>query len=216
MSNSNYNTWNSQTCDACKTHEAPNIDVVKTVYTKEIIVTVTENFPTAYIDIFQHPNFANRNSPYKVRLSARNVQPGSFPIERIDWDLGDGTPIKTQRRWAINTDPEFEFTNVFIADWKDPRNYDIIHEYVVHPGSGLTFYPSLTCYSSSTAAYDCAKGIVGPINPSPLLPEDGYNQEQASARKPIKLIQNELTDNGKVLLGELDCTAVLWKYDKSK
>jgi hypothetical protein len=211
MSETTYNKWNQQTCQTCKTHEAPNIDVIKTVYTKELIVQVNENFPTAYIDIFQHPNFFSRNSPYKVRLSARNVQPGSFPIERIDWDLGDGTPIKSQRRWAINTDPEFEFTNIFVADWKDPRNYDIIHEYVVSPRSQLTFYPSLTCYSSSTASFDCARGIVGPINPSPVTTT---TETDTANRKPIKLIQNELTDHGKVLLGDIDCTAVIWKYDK--
>jgi hypothetical protein len=214
MGNVTYNTWEQQTCNSCKTHEPPNIEVVKTVYTRELIVEVLENFPTAHIDIFQDPNFLNRNSPYKVKLTARNVLPGSFPIERIDWDLGDGTPIKSQKRWAINTDTEFEYSDVFFADWRDPRNYDINHVYETSPGSNLTFYPSLTCYASSTGSYDCVKGIVGPINPSPILTENDEANNAVNKRKPLNLIQNELTDHGKVLLGELDCTAVIWRYNK--
>ena len=100
---------------------------------------------------------------------------------------------------------------MYIIWIKDPRNYDIIHEYEVSPGSSLTFYPSLTCYTSSTASFDCAKGLVGPINPS----SDNSNGGQygASTKKPLLLIQNELTDKGKVLLANIDCTAVVWNYD---
>lgn len=208
-----YDKWEQKTCATCLSEEIPDMVVVKTIYQKQLIVTVKETLPIAYIDVYQDPSFLNRNSPYTVRLTAKNTKSGSFPIERIDWDLGDGTPIKTQRRWAISTDPEFIYTDNYPRDWKDPRNYEIIHTYYVEPNSNLTFYPSLTCYTSSTASSDCAKGIVGPINPAP--PDSKYPEnEETTIKKPLNIIQNEITDEGNLILGEVNCTAAVWKHNK--
>lgn len=197
--------WEEKTCTTCLSEKVPDLEIVKTIYQQEFVVRIEEILPIAYLDVLQDSIFANRTSPYKVTLTARNTKSGSFPIERIDWDLGDGTPIKIQRRWAINNDPAFSYTGVFVKDWRDPRNFDITHTYYVSPNTGLTFYPSITCYSSSTASSDCAKSIVGPIKPSPTNRENTEN-------KPIKILQNEITDEGNIILADVNCTAVVWKH----
>jgi hypothetical protein len=199
------NTWGQQTCSACDVRPTPEYEIVTTEIVRTNIVRVIETSPVAYISVQQDQNINNRVSPYTVRISPKDVISGSFPIEKIDWDLGDGTPIKSQRRWDINNDPEFVYNNEYSIDWKDPRNYDVVHTYTKSPESGFTFYPSITCYSSSTASHDCVSGVVGP-----LRFDEKTGRSNTSITK-LSLMQNEMTENGSVLLGEVNKTAVIWK-----
>jgi len=100
----------------------------------------------------------------QVQLTPRTTISGSFPIDRIDWDLGDGTPVKTVTRYSIPTDSSFLYNGVFYNDTYDVRNYDIIHTYY---RNGLdaypVFYPSLTCYSANTNTSDSCCLTIGPI-----------------------------------------------------
>lgn len=187
--------------------ESPYVVVpLVTEYKIENLVKVEEISPVAFLEVQQDPNFNNRISPHTVRLSPKYVRSGSFPIEKIEWDLGDGSPTITQRRWSNNTDPVFAENFEYDVDWKDPRNFDLVHTYIRTPESGPTFYPSLTCYSSSTHLNDCAAGLVGPLK----LNSDVVATNDAK----VTIIQNELTDYGRVLIGEVNNTAAVWRYDK--
>ena len=153
-------------------------------------------------------------------MSPKLSQTGSFPIEQIDWDLGDGSPILTQKRWDVNRSEDFIFNNNFPFDWEDPRNYDVVHTYSKTNDSDFTFYPSLTVYASSTKSSDCVSGIVGPIKIDELPQEDIYSntyidiEKKSKVFQKIKLMQNELTEHGKLLIGEVDGVAVAWRYNK--
>jgi PKD repeat protein len=121
-------------------------------------------------------------SPYTVTLSPRRSIAGSFPIDRIDWDFNDGSPIRTVTRYSV-PDPEiFTFTNALFDDIKDPRNYDAIYTYIRDNNYSL-FYPSITCYSSNTFTKNSCSLTIGPI----LLPELIDN---------IEIIKQRNTENG--------------------
>ena len=212
-------TWSETTSATC--YERPaNLSAIKIEYVRTKIVKVNELLPQAYLQVEQSQNFDDRVSPYTVRLSPRFSQTGSFPIEQIDWDLGDGSPILTQKRWDINRSDDFVFNNNFPFDWQDPRNYDVVHTYSKTKESSFTFYPSLTVYASSTKSSNCASGVVGPLKVEEIPEEEIYEdtfidiQNKSLSFQKIKLMQNELTEHGKLLIGEVDGVAVAWRYDK--
>jgi len=128
------------------------------------IVEVKEIPPVAGITCITRP--LTGVSPYTVLLSPTACTPGSFPIDRIDWDFGDGSPIKTITRYAEVVDPEIIFTDTYIDDPLDVRNYSALHTYRRCTNTCSVFYPSLTCYSANTSTYDSCCTTVGPI----LLP----------------------------------------------
>jgi hypothetical protein len=129
------------------------------------VVEVKELPPKAGLKLLFKETFGI--SPYTVILSPFGSKPGSFPIDRIDWDLGDGSPIKTVTRFTAPTDPKFIFTNKFSNDIRDVRNYDLEHTYYRTKDSYSVFYPSITCYSANTNTPDSCSTTVGPI----LLPD---------------------------------------------
>ena len=166
---------------------------------KEAFLRVLEIPPVAYLSAIDLT--PGKISPLTVRLTPRFVKCGSFPIEKIVWDLGDGSPLLTQRRWSPDSNSPFVFSDIFNLDWHDPRNFDVIHTYRKLPTSGFSYYPSITAYSSSTGTADCASTIVGPLK---LQTFDGSS---------ITLLQNELTDNGKVIVGEINDGVAVWRID---
>ncbi len=126
------------------------------------VVTVKEIMPVASM---YSVSAITGPSPLAVQLTPRNCKPGSFPIDRIDWDFGDGSPIKTITRYtSIQNDPEVINTRYFGADLNDVRNYDVLHTYTRNIDIYPVFYPSLTCYSANTHSYDTCSMTVGPIN----------------------------------------------------
>ena len=147
-------------------------------------IKVIEITPTAYLSAVQPINPLARISPLSATLTARFTRCGSFPIEKITWDLGDGSPILTQRRWSINSSYPFVFTGAISTDANDPRNYDIQHVYTVTKNSGYTFYPSITCHAYSTGTTDCASTVIGPVQP----------QQFDKDVNKISLLQNNLND----------------------
>ena len=172
------------------------------VIIKESYIRVLEIPPVAYLSA---TNLTTSHvSPLTVRLSPAATICGSFPIERIVWDLGDGSPLLVQRRWANTEQSPFVYSGILGQDNKDPRNYDVVHTYTKTPDSDYCFYPSITAYCSSTNSSDCASLTIGPLK----LPS--LNTENV----PFKLMQTELTEHGKVLLGEMDNNIVAWRVDK--
>jgi len=205
-------TWSETTSATC--YERPaNLSATSVVYSLAdsfSLITVQEIMPNAYIEVEQFPNTG------QVRLSPRFSETGSFPIEQIDWDLGDGSSILKQRRWDVNKSEPFVYNNSFPFDWEDPRNYDILYSYAEKNADQNTFYPSLTVYASSTKSSNCVKGIVNfTSQEEPTGPVEDIDVDKESLRfKKIKLTQNELTEHGKLLIGEVDGVAVAWRYDK--
>ena len=166
--------------------------------TTEAYIRVLEIPPQAYLEVIQPED---RMSPLTVTLTPRNIISGSFPIEKIVWDLGDGSPLITQRRWAPTLEAPFVYSGSVCDDYEDPRNYDIVYTYRKTPTSPYSFYPSLTAYASSTGTTDSTTAVVGPLR---------YTESNVV----FNLLQSELTDKGKILLGQIDNEIAVWKADK--
>lgn len=135
----------------------------KEVVRKSLIIEVQEIPPTAGITCLTRP--LTGKSPFTVELSPKGCKSGSFPIDRIDWDFGDGSPILTVTRYSQNN-----FDNVIkklplalSADPDDVRNYNVKHTYTTDRGTYPVFYPSLTCFSANTNTSDSCCTIVGPV-----------------------------------------------------
>lgn len=192
-------TWD-YTVDYCAGASfSPSMSSSTSTITRTAVVKVLENLPVAYIQVFQP---ADRLSPMKVTLSPRQVISGSFPIEKIVWDLGDGSPLLTRYRWSKNIDYPFVFSGYISDDYQDPRNYDIEYTYTKTKDTEFCFYPSLTAYASSTSSSDCAAAVVGPLK---------YN---STTGHNVVILQNELTDKGKIMIGQVDNNVAMWRADK--
>jgi hypothetical protein len=135
----------------------------KKIVRKPFIVEVKEIPPKAGITCLTVP--LTGKSPLTVELSPKGCMSGSFPIDRIDWDFGDGSPIVTVTRYSNNN-----FDNVhkkiplaLSGDPDDVRNYNVTHTYVVNEDTYPVFYPSLTCYSANTNTSDSCCTVIGPL-----------------------------------------------------
>lgn len=145
------------------------VDKVQTTsYTliKQIeVVEISPKAGIAAVDIYSSlTSVASGTSPYPVRLTARTTIPGSFPIDRIDWNFGDGSPTVTVSRYSTPDPNIFIKNNQITDDPADPRNYDALVTYKRNSRQYNLFYPSLTAYASSTGTYDAVSFFVGPIN----------------------------------------------------
>ena len=136
------------------------------------IIEVVELPPVA--KLFSLTSLLTGVSQLPVSLSPRGSVCGSFPIDRIDWNLGDGTPTKTVTRYSTTTDPAFTYTNVFSSDPSDVRNFDLNYTYYRNSVNTYSvFYPSLTCYSANTNTANSCCITVGPIT-LPSTPSSSY------------------------------------------
>lgn len=135
----------------------------KEIVRKPFVVEVIEVPPTAGITCLTRP--LTGKSPFTVELSPKGCKAGSFPIERIDWDFGDGSPIVTLTRYSQNNIPNVikKFPLALSGDPDDVRNYNVTHTYEVDKNTYPVFYPSLTCYSANTNTSDSCCTVVGPI-----------------------------------------------------
>lgn len=182
----------------CSNSSAPVLSSSTQTAFKEAFIRVLEIPPTAYLKVLETGELT---SPAIVTLSPRETICGSFPIEKIVWDLGDGSPLLVQQRWSNTLQEPFVFSGALSEDYQDPRNYDVKYTYTRTSGN-FSFYPSITAYASSTNTSDCAATILGPIK---LANTTGSN---------FKLLQNELTEHGKVLIGQVDNNVAVWRTDK--
>lgn len=154
---------NSTICDTGK--DVTFIDTLvanEQTYTVTNIVEVIEIKPQAFLYSLTQP--VTGIAPFTVHLTPRFTVPGSFAIEKIDWDFGDGTPIQTVWRHQPPTSTLFTLTTTFSADPSDPRNYDVFYTYKRALNTYPVFYPSITAYSGSTNSYDTCSIIIGPVS----------------------------------------------------
>lgn len=165
---------------------------------------ILEILPIAYLSAAQ-PDLLDRVSPLSAILTARFTKTGSFPIEKIVWDLGDGSPFLTQRRWAVDSSYPFLYTGALSNDPSDPRNYDVQHVYNVTKNTDFTFYPSITAYAYSTGTADCASTVIGPIQPQ------HYNHTGTN----ISLLQNNVDDQKTfTMLYQIEDDVIAAKFEK--
>jgi hypothetical protein len=144
-------------------------------------------------------NPENINFPLTVTITPRYTLTGSFPIEKIVWDLGDGSPLITKTRWDNNTSFPFVTSGAMSADPLDPRNFDIVHTYTKPDNSVYSFYPSITAYTYSTGSSDACSITIGPIAAQPL---QGVG---------FKILQTELNEDGTALIGQVGDNIGIWK-----
>jgi hypothetical protein len=102
-------------------------------------------------------------APHSVQFTAKTTIPGSFPIDKIVWDFGDGSPLLTVSRYITAVNNQLIQTNTFSSDPADPRNFEPVHIYQRLYNEYSIFYPSITAYSGSTADTDTCSNTIGPI-----------------------------------------------------
>jgi hypothetical protein len=128
--------------------------------TKSVCV-VQEIPPQANLYSVTQPTIGQ--APLSVRLTARTTIPGSFPVDRILWDFGDGSERLLVSRYYNKPNSNLVNNGVFTNDSDDPRNYDVLHTYSRKCNTYPVFYPSITAYSSSTNTLDTCSLTIGPI-----------------------------------------------------
>ena len=159
--------WRYEPNDTVCTQQIAQSQTVTLVQDETIqntcIITVLEKLPVAGMYCVTPPPLTAINQ-LTVQLTPRTTVTGSFPIDKIIWDLGDGTPLKTVSRYSTPVDLSLTATNVFSSDVSDVRNYDVIHTYYRNSKNTYpVFYPSLTCYSANTNTSDSCCLTIGPI-----------------------------------------------------
>ena len=176
---------NDEVCTNTDLASDTTIDAITQTTTKSYIVEVIEIPPVAGIYSVTRPPFSS--SPAVIRLTSRTTTCGSFPIDRIDWDFADGSPIKSVTRAGANTDNSLIYNNYFSADKADPRNYDVVHTYYSNNEvTSFAYYPSLTAYAANTSTTSARSTTIGPFSKS-------YN---VVANEDVKLIKVKNTIHG--------------------
>ena len=156
---------NDTICSVSAARFLNTIDTIEqTITTTEIVVK--EKPPIA--GMYSVTRSITGYTPFTVRLTPRTTRCGSFPIDRIDWNFGDGSPIKTITRFAPPSGDDIIVNDIldpipFPDDPNDVRNFDVLHTYVVNKNTYPIFYPSLTCYSANTNTSDSCCITIGPI-----------------------------------------------------
>jgi hypothetical protein len=105
-------------------------------------------------------------TPLEIEFSPKSTITGTYPIEKIVWDLGDGSPQLVATRHTTTPHPSsgFIYRPNYPTDPKDPRNYNVKHTYYRNlPTDQQLFYPSLTAYSANTLFSDSCSREIGPI-----------------------------------------------------
>jgi len=156
----------------CAVRNAEFLDTLQTSSNTKIItniVHVKEKMPIAFMEQVTSLTSTNLRK-IEVSFSPFKTVTGSFPIDRIDWDFGDGSPILTLTRYTAEVNDFVYRNNAYNFDVNDVRNYNVKHTYNITNLYPL-FYPSLTCYSASSNSYSSCSLRVGPlIHPSTPLP----------------------------------------------
>lgn len=159
--------WSFEPNDTvCKTNQdATFIDTVETniqTYITTGVVKIIEIEPIANLYCLTQP--ITGYSPFTVQITPRGTIPGSYAIDKIVWDPGDGSSFKTVWRYKLSNDSNFTYTGTFSADPSDPRNYDLIHTYKRNLNNYSVFYPSITAYSANTNKANSCSITLGPVS----------------------------------------------------
>ncbi len=124
----------------------------------------------------QNPSHSPLISPVTLILCASATTEGTYKIEKLVWDPGDGSPLITITRNRVPTDPNITFSSkirdILMFATEDPRNYVVQHTYYRNNIEDISrFSPSLTVYSQVTnnSSTETLHNI-GPFKLQPFLP----------------------------------------------
>ncbi len=158
---------------------------------KKDIIEVVEILPTALMECLTTPITGIQE--IEVELTSFKSKTGSFPIDRIDWDFGDGSPNLTISRYGNNKNKNVKrlVPQPYILDSEDVRNFSVKHTYKKEINTYPIFYPSLTCYSASTNTYSDCSIVIGP-----LLSKDKPSE--------LSLIKSRNTSKGNIHIFNVD------------
>ena len=125
-------------------------------------VVINDEAPTAHF-ITLSSTFGY--SPIEIEFSPKSTVTGTFPIEKIVWDFGDGSPAVTiTRHTTTSATPGVIYYSNYPNDIRDPRNYHVKHTYVRNVLTDpIMYYPSLTAFSANTQSYTSCSREIGPI-----------------------------------------------------
>lgn len=177
---------NNIECDADEAIEPFSVTTIK-----PFIVEVVEKPPIAGMYSVTQP--LTGDLPFVVELSPKFCKTGSFPIDRIDWNFGDGSPTITITRYTPPVNQAFVrgVPTPYPDDINDVRNYNVRHTYNIVKDTYPLFYPSLTCYSANTNTHDACSLTIGPLS-IPYEPDT------------FKVVKSRNTTNGNVYALEID------------
>jgi hypothetical protein len=202
-----------------------HIYTVPQIYSPGVSVTLSPLFTADYIydtedasyesveltETSPNANFATLSteygfSPIEIEFSPKSTVAGSFPIERIDWNFGDGSPtISISRHTTLTSqnNPDILYKPLPGAvDFYDPRNYHVKHTYSrTTANEPSVYYPSLTAYSSVTNIKDSCSREIGPI------------ALKSRSKKDILSTKFYDTNNNGVLVLSIDNKAALLRKD---
>jgi hypothetical protein len=178
----------------------PNVTAATNSSTVNFLISVVEIMPTAYLSSNVPSVSSDIVFPLTVTLTPRYTQTGSFPIEKIVWDLGDGSPLITKTRWDNNSSFPFVSTGALSADLLDPRNFDVVHTYTKPDNSVYSFYPSITAYTFSTGSNGSCAVAIGPILAT-----------QQTSNNRLNLLQTDLGVENSVIIGQVGTDIGVWK-----
>jgi len=137
-----------------------NSQIIHTFYISSVVIDEISPSPIILVlkddgTVYDRKN-PPLNTPATLQLCASGTIDGSFLLERLDWDLGDGSPIITITR-NIPFSPEAIFVESIsnslsaFTDSQDPRNYLIRHTYHRYDfNDTTTFSPTVIAYSRVT------------------------------------------------------------------
>lgn len=174
----------------------------------DVKVRVLEINPVATISLISYTPM-NLIGPVTARFSSKTTASGSFPIEKLAWDFGDGSPIVSQIRHKpiVEEDSSFISNNTFVNDINDPRNFDVTHTYILNDTLKDTFTVSVTAFAANTGTKSVA---------SLTFPPNGAKLQKYVLDDPnnIKILHCEVTDESKIFFGKYNDDITVWTTDK--
>jgi hypothetical protein len=175
---------------------SPQIGYVSncTGFEKPLHVYVKEIEPVASLNTSAFNATLSGSTPFTVYVGSSGTVAGSFPICRMSYDFGDGTPLVTLSRWVSSEYSQY-YQEAYFADASDPRNVVVPHTYTrtlfTQPE---TYTITLSVYACNTNAVGITSMVVGPIDLQTLSYYEG----------DIHLIENRMyhKDNDLLLVFE--------------
>jgi hypothetical protein len=136
-------------------------------------------------------------------FTASSIIPGSFPIDRIDWDFGDGTTQSITRYPVLSTtDQGLNVVNIsaYTYDMNDPRNIAVPHAYNNTTGITQLYNIGITAYACNTnTSISCSAGELIRSISFGVSSDNTSNTVTRVGTDERKLIGSRIDDSGNVI-----------------
>lgn len=186
-----------------------DVSTTSTPSNKTVTIEVLELPPKIILNLVANTTVAGTRT-LTGQFTVRDSTCGSFPIEKVEWDMGDGSAKLEQIRWKLNTALPFVANNVYTDDTSDPRNYDVKYTYTLKPDEKRSFIVTAKIYAANTGTFVTATYVFPPVEGTSKFTDEALNTSIST----VNLIQSHLTDNGKVIVAEINNNIVAWSTNK--